>query len=296
MCRRVPTALSNTHTHNQRGNNREKERKWTNFFLCILTRSIHHLEQRQSQPASGHHWVWSGVTLSGQDRNPTQADDRGEDWSCKFGSCNQTIGDTTQLSTSGHLEWPSVCRQKNFPFYINHSDLTLRSESGGGGLVETTSLLWTHLRPVVSKRETIRTCQCATHVGGLLIGDCMFVLCRRVLPGVMTRASYNSILGGVTKGLKKTQSVKRVREGRKWREEASTGCVSVQVAQAGGLAGFLHEGAELELLPGQKTHVLQRQRQRVGQTNSAVYVQSGPACSSHHLFTGGGSSRVTLLE
>ncbi len=34
-------------------------------------------------------------------------------------------------------------------------------------------------------------------------------------------------------------------------------CDSVEVTEAGSLAGFLHEGTKLELLPGQKTYMLQ---------------------------------------
>lgn len=61
--------------------------------------------------------------------------------------------------------------------------------------------------------------------------------------------------------------------------------MSVQVAQAGGLAGFLHEGAELELLPGQKTHVLQRQRQRVSQAGrkQTALCTFSQALLGHHI-------------
>lgn len=33
-------------------------------------------------------------------------------------------------------------------------------------------------------------------------------------------------------------------------------CGSVEVTKAGSLAGFLHEGTKLELLPGQKANML----------------------------------------
>lgn len=66
--------------------------------------------------------------------------------------------------------------------------------AGVAGL-ETASLFWTHknLKLVSSKIKTTRTFQCATHIWGLLFGDCMFVLCRCVLSGVMTSPDLTTL-------------------------------------------------------------------------------------------------------
>lgn len=37
-------------------------------------------------------------------------------------------------------------------------------------------------------------------------------------------------------------------------------CGSVEVTKTSSLAGFLHEGTELELFPGQKAYVLKQKR------------------------------------
>lgn len=135
-------------------------------------------------------------------RNETKQ--RGKTEVKKLGSCNQTLGDKTQFWIHIHDTAPGVTitlRTKELPFLYHHFDLTRLSVCacvwGGAGVagLETASLFWTHknLKLVSSKIKTTRTFQCATHIWGLLFGDCMFVLCRCVLSGVMTSPDLTTL-------------------------------------------------------------------------------------------------------
>lgn len=63
-------------------------------------------------------------------------------------------------------------------------------------------------------------------------------------------------------------------------------CWSVQVTEAGGLPGFLHEGTELELLPGQKTYVLEEETQKVKRTESTHHLRTFKSVSLKFVYTG----------
>lgn len=128
---------------------------------------------------------------------------------------------------------------------------------------------------------------CHTHLR-TVFGDCMFVLCRCVLSEVVTRAALTTLNWELQKDLKKKKSIKRERARTRRQDCFPDFCyMSVQVAQAGSLASFLHEGTELELLPGQKTHVLKWQRQRVavrqaGREQTGLYMFT-KALLGHHI-------------
>lgn len=71
-------------------------------------------------------------------------------------------------------------------------------------------------------------------------------------------------------------------------------CGSVEVTEAGGLAGFLHEGAELELLPGQEAYMLQQKRGRVIQAGKHRGVKC--VCLLRTVYTGGVSVQFLVVS